>query len=187
MRRAGPGRRPALPIVVPTAEYLEVIRTTSRRPSLHVQIGLSSRRGCSSTFIQERVGRAKEDQRAEGRFSGSPPVFGHRDGTQWREIEPDFHLRIARAMAESEVVSDFEAVYRRLLAAYAEEIAAPDGRLDFVRLVSYNAEQLERPPRARRRAACATRGHFSWPQPNRRMGKCRRSCSDSHLSACGRA
>lgn len=45
-------------------------------------------------FIQERVGRAKEDQRAEGRYSGSPPAFGHRDGTQWREIEPDEALLI---------------------------------------------------------------------------------------------
>lgn len=39
--------------------------------------------------IAHRVASAHQATMQQGRFSGSPPAFGHRDGTQWREVEPD--------------------------------------------------------------------------------------------------
>lgn len=41
-----------------------------------------------SKAIGQRVARAQKSRMESGRFSGSPPAFGHRDGTGWREIEP---------------------------------------------------------------------------------------------------
>lgn len=42
-----------------------------------------------SRAISDRVRRARRAAIEDGRFSGSPPAFGHRDGTQWREIVPE--------------------------------------------------------------------------------------------------
>jgi site-specific DNA recombinase len=42
-----------------------------------------------SAAISDRVRRARRAAIEGGRFSGSPPAFGHRDGTKWREIVPD--------------------------------------------------------------------------------------------------
>jgi site-specific DNA recombinase len=42
-----------------------------------------------SRTISKRVRRARASELADGRFSGSPPAFGHRDGTKWRDTVPE--------------------------------------------------------------------------------------------------
>jgi site-specific DNA recombinase len=42
-----------------------------------------------SKAIAHRVGSAKRDGMEKGRFTGSAPAFGHRDGTRWRECVPE--------------------------------------------------------------------------------------------------
>lgn len=39
--------------------------------------------------IAHRVASAHQATMQAGRFSGSPPAFGHRDGTGWREVVPE--------------------------------------------------------------------------------------------------
>ena len=38
--------------------------------------------------MSDRAKRGKAEKREAGRFAGSPPAFGHRDGTKWAETEP---------------------------------------------------------------------------------------------------
>ena len=38
--------------------------------------------------MSDRAKRGKAEKREAGRFAGSPPAFGHRDGTRWAEIDP---------------------------------------------------------------------------------------------------
>ena len=47
--------------------------------------------------IKQRVSRSHESKWENARYSGSPPAFGHRDGTGWREIEEEEAEEIRRA------------------------------------------------------------------------------------------
>lgn len=42
-----------------------------------------------SKAIAHRVGSAKRDGMERGRFTGSPPAFGHQDGSSWRQVVPE--------------------------------------------------------------------------------------------------
>jgi len=61
---------------------------TSTDPGLFVFRQLVEFGRWESKAISQRVARAHLSRFEAGRFGGSPPAFGHKDGTAWREVEP---------------------------------------------------------------------------------------------------
>jgi DNA invertase Pin-like site-specific DNA recombinase len=61
---------------------------TSTDPGLFVFRQLVEFGRWESKAIGQRVARARKAAFEDGRYSGSPPAFGHRDGTRWREVVP---------------------------------------------------------------------------------------------------
>jgi len=62
---------------------------TSTDPGLFVFRQLVEFGRWESKAISQRVARARKEAFEEGRYAGSPPAFGHRDGTRWQQAVPE--------------------------------------------------------------------------------------------------